>query len=68
MTTLTKKQRRDRPGPPPSFGYRLVGVPCSICDKWFTEDEWPQRHSDNEGEDIHAHCCKRSGPCSRAVA
>lgn len=30
---------------------------CSVCGKTFTDKEWEERHSDEEGEDCHAECC-----------
>ena len=30
---------------------------CSVCHEFFTEDEWDDRHSDEDGEDCHERCC-----------
>lgn len=35
---------------------------CTICNRYFAPDDTP--HTDHRGEDIHAHCCETSGPCS----
>lgn len=37
---------------------------CWFCRGTFTLDEWDNRHSAGNGEDIHASCCQESGPCS----
>lgn len=34
-----------------------LGVLCAVCDRPFTPEEWDNRHSDSDGEDIHAACC-----------
>lgn len=40
---------------------------CAICEMAFTAgDEWDDRHTDEDGEDIHAACCEAEGPCSLA--
>lgn len=31
---------------------------CNFCEEVFTVDEWDQRHSDAEGEDVHEECCE----------
>lgn len=30
---------------------------CAVCGGWMTEDEWDNRHSRWDGEDIHDRCC-----------
>ena len=30
---------------------------CSICGKPFTDNEWLNRHDDEDGEDCHERCC-----------
>ena len=30
---------------------------CAICSLTFIPDEWEDRHSASDGEDVHAHCC-----------
>ena len=30
---------------------------CRYCQVRFTDDEWDIRHSDSDGEDVHADCC-----------
>jgi hypothetical protein len=30
---------------------------CAVCGDPFDPAEWDDRHSDEAGEDIHAHCC-----------
>lgn len=30
---------------------------CDICNKPFTEDEWDNRHSTEDGHDCHERCC-----------
>ena len=37
---------------------------CRHCDGTFTLDQWDGRHSDYDGEDVHAECCAQFGPCS----
>jgi hypothetical protein len=37
---------------------------CWACLCPFTREDWPVRHTDHQGEDIHADCCARMGPCS----
>lgn len=37
---------------------------CHRCGGSFSPSEWDERHSDWRGEDIHADCCERHGPCS----
>lgn len=32
--------------------------PCAYCGLFFTDQEWDQRHSDTEGDDIHEDCCE----------
>lgn len=31
---------------------------CAACLLPFTEDAWDDRHSDPDGEDVHAECCE----------
>lgn len=31
---------------------------CAACLEPFTVDEWAERHTDDAGNDIHAHCCE----------
>jgi hypothetical protein len=40
------------------------GVRCQRCDAGFIAESWDARHSDYDGEDIHAACCESQGPCS----
>lgn len=30
---------------------------CYACHEELTEDEWENRHSDSNGEDVHERCC-----------
>jgi len=32
-------------------------VRCSVCHETFTDDEWDDRHSDEDGLDCHERCC-----------
>jgi hypothetical protein len=42
--------------------------PCYACGLPFTPAEWEDRHSDEDGRDVHADCCSRVGPCSPEAA
>jgi hypothetical protein len=35
---------------------------CPICGRNFTQDEFDNRHSWEEGQDIHADCCPQCNP------
>lgn len=37
--------------------YRGDVIECWQCGQGFTQEEWDDRHSDSDGEDVHAHCC-----------
>lgn len=39
------------------------GIVCERCERGFSADSWDGRHSDFDGEDIHAECCEEFGPC-----
>lgn len=30
---------------------------CTECTDSFTEEEWNERHSNAEGDDVHSYCC-----------
>lgn len=30
---------------------------CGYCEERFSLDEWEDRHTDEDGEDVHARCC-----------
>lgn len=39
---------------------------CMVCSQYFDVDD-DDVHSGFDGEDIHAECCERRGPCSLPV-
>lgn len=30
---------------------------CAVCFLPFTDEEWEERHTDDDGNDVHARCC-----------
>ncbi len=57
---------REQGGPsgPPIPRY-LPPYVCAICDKAIVSNDPDEMHSADDGEDLHADCCRASGPCSR---
>lgn len=37
---------------------------CAMCGKGFTPEEWEERHTAADGEDLHEQCCEREGACA----
>jgi hypothetical protein len=38
---------------PPDY----LGPWCAECDRGFSEWDWENRHTREDGEDVHAECC-----------
>lgn len=46
----------------------IDGALCSVCGEPFAdEDEWDDRHTDDDGGDCHADCCPACNAESRDV-